>query len=79
MNETSIPKAHVVRVHTERLGGGRPMLVLYIAGFPTPEAAQEGVREFLGRLDGDEIGEATPVSDETARSLGATPGSVHML
>ena len=55
------------------------MLVLYIAGFPTPEAAQEGVRKFLGRLDCDEIGDATPVSDETARSLGVTPGSVHML
>jgi hypothetical protein len=55
------------------------MLVRYIAGFSTPEAAQEGVSKFLGRLDGDEIGEATPVSDETARSLGATPGSVRML
>lgn len=74
-----MPKAHIVRVHTERLGGGRPMLVLYIAGYPTPKAAQDGVREFLGSSDGDEIGDATPVSDETARSLGVTPGSVHML
>jgi len=74
-----MPKAHVVLVRTDRLGGGQPMLVRYIAGFSTPEAAQEGVRKFLERLDGDEIGDATPVSDDTARFHGVTPGSIDML
>jgi hypothetical protein len=73
------PKAHIVPVWTERMGGDRPMLVCYIAGYGDPAEAREAVRHHIKALEGDDVREPSPVSDATADYLKVKPGDVWML
>jgi hypothetical protein len=71
--------AYIVPVWTKRLGGGRPMLVCYIAGVDTPEAATLAVKEHIEALEGDDLREPVAVSAETAAALKIAHGQVAML
>jgi hypothetical protein len=73
------PRAWIVPVWTTRLGGGRPMLVCYIAGCSEPFEAQEAVKRHIEGLEGGDVREPSPVSDATANALGVRDGIVWML
>ena len=73
------PHAFVVPVWTKRLGGGKQMLVAYIAGFKTPGEAVEATKVHIGAAEGDEVREPSPVSKATADALNVRPGDVWML
>jgi hypothetical protein len=65
-------------VVTTRLGGGRPMFVCYVAGFPDPNEAREAVRKHIEALDGDDVRDPAALSDGTVKALGINPGDVWM-
>lgn len=74
-----MPNAFIVLVRTERLGGGRPMLVGYGAGFSDPIEAKAAVTEHIKPLPGDEVMDPHPMSDAAAKAWGIGVGEVKML
>ena len=55
------------------------MLVCYVAGYRDPAEAIAAVTQHIVALEGDELGEPSPVSDGTADALGVRDGNVWML
>ncbi len=79
MSEENKIKAWIVPVRTTRLGGGQPMLVCYVAGYKNPIDAQEAVKQHVEVLEGDDVGEPSPLSDGTVDALRVRSSDVWML
>lgn len=77
--EIVAPAAWGIPVWTERLGGGKPVLVLYAAAIPNQADARAAVSEYGRLAEGDEAGTLVPLSDETVAAIGLAPGAVKML
>jgi hypothetical protein len=79
MRNHTKPPAWIIPVRSTRLGDIGLVLVCYAAGFADPGAATEAVRKHLGQCEGTDIGEPSPMLEETAKALGIHPNTVRML
>ena len=61
------------------MGGGRPMLVCYVAGFEKADDAKKAVTDFVGGSDGNEVRDPAPLTENTVKALGVKPKDVWML
>ena len=78
--EASQSNAWIVPVKTKPIGsGGNPMTIYYIAGVASAHEAVEAVKAKLEHLEGEDVRDPSPISSETAKSLGVRPGLVLML
>lgn len=69
----------MVPVHTKGLDPNHSMLVCYAVNIEDADAAREAVRVHIEALDGDDIGEAYPLTETTIQDLGLAPGKVRMI
>ena len=71
--------AWAVAVWTERLGGGRPMLVRYAVLASSRDEAIDLVQMQPWFASGDDVGQVDQLSKTTAQALGLQPGQVLMM
>jgi hypothetical protein len=68
-----------IAVSTERLGGGRPLIVIYAVAFTDEAEARRQVTMQGHVLPGDEITNAHPLSKTTIQMLKLDAGDVALL
>lgn len=79
MSAEAATKGWIVPVWTERLGGGRPLLVAYVTLAATSEEARQAVVDAIQALEGDDVRDPVAISEATVAALGLSPGQVSML
>jgi hypothetical protein len=79
MGEQKKVRAWLVPVRTRRLGASDDVLTMYVAGFDEAVEAVAAVKQHIRALEGDDVGQPSPISEETATALGVAPSRVWML
>lgn len=76
VSEEPLQRGWMIPVLTEREGGGRPMLVVYLVGIEDKEAAIQAVNDFDELLEGSWIDGEGPVGPETVERYELERGEV---
>jgi hypothetical protein len=75
----TLPPGWAVRVTTEQLIGGQPMVMIFAAAFSSPLEAVEAVKQQHKATPDEKVEALTVLRGDTLTALGIAPGQVVVL